>query len=602
MPNDLGIGGSDLYNILKNASGDFNSDKFSVAKPKDTSIPTPGIKSNFNPVKNSIGTNLAKFGSLNQKNRQVTGLTQQSYTKGLINNLRFDNLPNFPSLVGGNASSTYDDSGMMYDMFERNTYGTVPSVGGVEDQNIKPVSSPNIDNKLIINYKNSVEVGVESINGSNVFVNKVIPYKKFKNVNYKDPSIDRIVQELSANSPACKISYADFLYCKKLGSFPNNRLVILRRFFQPVEDDLNSAQGNKNQNPLSVMVTWFDEFPLSISYGENWNTFKTGIVQEFSNTFSSLSGLNFNNGKNGGLLSNILNTATQSENGYSDNISYPWLKVIWYQFIDSLYKNSSNTIPPHYKNVLTEANPNLIRQSVIKQGLDFKLTANLSFSYVMRYANGIDPHVAMHNIIANAIRMGTSTSVSIFPKGSTTLPNFVAEMNEGKIVTALENILKQLSDYLSKQVDDATRTLSNVSVADIKKGASNFKATDLQGQFTRQLFSLYRFRLTAALQADMGTPSGVWHLTIGNPFNPIASVGDLVITDQMSMTFGKELSYDDQPTEVTFTFNAVSARPRGAQEIEQIFNAGRGRIYVYPRVEDNPDLYLSDENPTQQKS
>jgi hypothetical protein len=29
-----------------------------------------------------------------------------------------------------------------------------------------------------------------------------------------------------------------------------------------------------------------------------------------------------------------------------------------------------------------------------------------------------------------------------------------------------------------------------------------------------------------------------------------------------------------------------------------IEKAGGGRIYVYPRVEDNPDLYLSDENPT----
>lgn len=605
MPNEIGLGGSDLYNILKEAQEkNFKSNKFSVADSANESPTT------------NVGSNVVKGYSFNKNNRQVTGLDISKYTDGIKKGVLFDKLPNFSSV---DKTPTYDDSGTQYDMFERNAFKNIPNGVGIADaaNDVSFVSKPSngIDNKLIINYKNNINTGIIQVNGKNVFVNSVLPNNLYKKVNYKDASIDKIVNLLSQNSPAAKISYADFLYCKKLGAFPNNRLVILRRFFQPVEDDLNSSISNKNQNPLSVMVTWFDEFPLQITFGEEWATYAGGgLTQEISNTFNSLTSfLPLNKIGISSKTKEFLTDATNQNQG--DTVSSPWLKTLWYQFIDKLYKNDSNNIPPHFKDVLTEANPNLIRESVYKKGLKCSLQMSITFSYVMRYINGIDQHVAMHNIIANAIRMGTSTSVTIFPKSNSFLPSFVTDLNEGKIITALSNILLELGKFIDNVQKDVKNTLTpkedsnknkntNLSQEEIKKnvGQSLKNVESKFGQQLKQLFSLYRFKLTAALQQDMGLASGVWHLTIGNPFNPIVSVGDLILKEQMSMTFGKELSYDDQPTEVNFTINLSSARNRGAQEIEQIFNAGRGRIYVYPKLEDDPDLYLSGENPQQTKS
>lgn len=562
--NQNGIGGSALFNLLQGAN-----------------------KQNFNASKYAVKSS--------------------SFTTS-ITDLQTGNTPAQNAAVNG----------IQYDIFERANIGNPPNSTGIEDSAYATDRvvgrRTSVDNRVLINYKNYVFTSIDGnqsyVNGvgektteTGVFLNKIKPNTKFTGNNFKDPSIETIVENMNSY-PSTKISYADFVYCKKLGTAPNNRLVILRRFFQPVDDNLfDSPYANTSQQPMSVMVTWFDEFPFQIKYGEDWTRHTAGILEEFANTISSLSpSFGGKTGRATTLIKEIGRTAS-SEGG--SNISSPWLKSLWYQFINGLYKNSSNQIPPNFKNVLTEANPNLIRQSVIKQGLSFSIRIDLEFTYVMRYANGIDPHIAMHNIIANAIRMGTSTSVTIFPKSTEFAPDFITQLNEGHVIGALKLVYENVSNYLNNLFNDAKETVKkNTSVDDIKNTVSGTSLNDVfnsidKSSFSRQLFSLFRFRLTAAVQADLGTPSGSWHVTVGNPFNPIASVGDLVIASSggMNMKFNKELSYDDQPTEVTFSIQLENARPRGAQEIEQIFNAGRGRIYVYPQYDDDPDLYLSDNNP-----
>lgn len=594
----------------------------------------------------SSGYNVAKNASSLSFKSETFNVTQDStavhpgYSKGTlngtqisVNNALGENAKAYQNLVA-QSSKTYQ-----YDMFDRIDYGKRPS-SSTKDPALENIFSSqdqliprsNIDNRVIINYKNFVQAGIYTPkNGADVFVNKIVSNNRFKQVSFKDPSIETIVQFLSkSGTPTTKISFADFLYCKKLGAYPNNRLVILRRFYQPVDDDLiDSTFGNTNQVPLSVMVTWFDEFPVKITFGEEWATFKTGLVSEISNTVDSLTGLKKVTDKFN--ISNLFGGGEGDSVG-TQNVSAPWLKTLWYQFIDDLYRDGSTQIPPHFRNVLTEVNPNLIRESMIRRGLSFQMEFTLKFTYVMRYINGIDPHLAMHNIIANAIRMGTSTSTTIFPKTAGFLPKLVTSLNEGRIVSALTEIYNNISTYLTNKEKKATiqgfaQIITNVvgsfvqtennspqpsntptatlkenqdnnSNGETEKGKTDY--TNFGKNFSRQLFSLYRFKLAAALQADMGLPSGVWHVTIGNPFNPIISCGDLILSSggAVTMKMNNELSYDDQPTEVEFSISLKPARNRGAQEIEQLFNAGRGRIYVYPRIEDDPDLFLDDANPT----
>ena len=79
----------------------------------------------------------------------------------------------------------------------------------------------------------------------------------------------------------------------------------------------------------------------------------------------------------------------------------------------------------------------------------------------------------------------------------------------------------------------------------------------------------------------LGVPVGNWHLTIGNPLNPIAVIGNLICQD-VKFNFGEELGPDDFPTEIEFTVSLEHGMPRDLAAIESMFNRGAGRIYQAP--------------------
>jgi hypothetical protein len=74
---------------------------------------------------------------------------------------------------------------------------------------------------------------------------------------------------------------------------------------------------------------------------------------------------------------------------------------------------------------------------------------------------------------------------------------------------------------------------------------------------------------------------GEWHLVIGNPMDPIATIGNLNCIG-CQMKFGEELGPDDFPTEVTFTVTLQMARPRDKYKIDSMFNLGNGFLTENP--------------------
>ena len=77
-----------------------------------------------------------------------------------------------------------------------------------------------------------------------------------------------------------------------------------------------------------------------------------------------------------------------------------------------------------------------------------------------------------------------------------------------------------------------------------------------------------------------GKPSGFWHVTIGNPLDPIAMMGNMAVTNT-SVQFGDVLGYDDFPTEIKFTVNLEHCQPRDNSQIENMFNGAKGRFYSF---------------------
>ena len=76
-----------------------------------------------------------------------------------------------------------------------------------------------------------------------------------------------------------------------------------------------------------------------------------------------------------------------------------------------------------------------------------------------------------------------------------------------------------------------------------------------------------------------GEPVGDWHLTIGNPLNPIAMIGNLIVKD-VKFTWSNELGPDDFPIGFTAEITLDHGLGRDRDAIESMFNRGFGRIYT----------------------
>jgi hypothetical protein len=76
-----------------------------------------------------------------------------------------------------------------------------------------------------------------------------------------------------------------------------------------------------------------------------------------------------------------------------------------------------------------------------------------------------------------------------------------------------------------------------------------------------------------------GDPVGDWHLTIGNPLNPIAMIGNLIVKN-VSFKWYDELGPDDFPIGFKATIELAHGLGRDRDAIESMFNRGFGRIYT----------------------
>ena len=75
-----------------------------------------------------------------------------------------------------------------------------------------------------------------------------------------------------------------------------------------------------------------------------------------------------------------------------------------------------------------------------------------------------------------------------------------------------------------------------------------------------------------------GSPVGLWHVTIGNPKNPIAAFGNLILTDT-KITHSGPLGFDDFPTELKVSCTLKHGRSRDLSEVARMYTKGAGAFY-----------------------
>lgn len=375
-------------------------------------------------------------------------------------------------------------------------------------------------------------------------------------------------------------SYADFMYCRDLGKLPNNHLITLRRFAYPCSDEILSTPNTPglaehHSADIGRLIGWFgneenklDDI-LKYSFGMNWKELKAEIQQINGNADNSSQG----------ILGKVMNTfmndsyAKGAMQGTTEthNLFGKYSKGGPYSGAEWLTQYDSNKV---YGPL------NVIDQTTIRDtGLKFEHSITLTFNYELRSYNGINPRAALLDLLANILTVCGNTgrfwggSVNfIGPTGANGFQN-LAIYNAKNPEEFIQGLQTDISKGLSKMMDMFKNPKNALS------GAKNMLNNALSILAGGALNALGRPNMYAIKSLLSPSPTGMWHLTVGNPKNPILSCGNLIMENAEVQHYGA-LGFDDFPTGIKVTVTLKHGKPRDIASIEHMYTMGRDRIYT----------------------
>tara|TARA_R110000772_G_scaffold2410_1_gene8292 strand:+ start:16138 stop:18150 length:2013 start_codon:yes stop_codon:yes gene_type:complete len=376
--------------------------------------------------------------------------------------------------------------------------------------------------------------------------------------------------------PSLKLDPAHFAYLKNFGVYPNNRLVVSRRFPSPVDNDLTSSK----LVPLSTIVSWMPDGEnnfFSFETGEKWDVHTTTTpIKDLSDMFNKVIGkaLPTTPGKEvtGGVGAMF---KALPIGGVAEALE---LTIVNYLLGDG-DKPASNF---SYDN-LHRGNPNFMGESAYRNmnSITSKISIPVKVTYEMKYINGLDPTIVFMDVIQNVLRFSSSQSVFFMSQaGGSNINKFIKNYKEGKWVDSIKIILDAIIHSVTKLVDGikdiVTNTVEIIKNLDKEKAKNEIRRA--LSVIARSSLSRYRIEFNRIIPSMTGVSSAPWHITIGNPKNPFFSSGDMIV-EGGKVTFGNILGFNDIPTRIDFEFTIRSARNLGIQEIFDKFNIGAGRQY-----------------------
>ena len=227
------------------------------------------------------------------------------------------------------------------------------------------------------------------------------------------------------------------------------------------------------------------------------------------------------------------------------------------------------------------------------RGLTFTNNFSLNFEYSLKSLKCVNPRIAMMDILSNFLILtgnyGTFWGGETIFYGNRNIapqygdPNLLREGRFGEYLSSLAGDVKEGFKKIAQMdsingPEDFFKGLWN--------GIKNVGSGFLQGLMGNLLggnigVAGEGIAVPALLS---GNPSGFWHVTVGNPLDPIAMMGNMAVTST-SVQFGDMLGYDDFPTEIKFTVNLEHCMPRDNAHIESMFNGGKGRFYSFTNAD-----------------
>ena len=391
--------------------------------------------------------------------------------------------------------------------------------------------------------------------------------------------------------------------------------------WRELESKVHDVEGDTGSDAHAVIDDMF-------SGSGGFPTGESNTIGKFIGATNFLTGKMFSLGKFVGLL---------SPNGYNMMGDQETFDKITQANVDPSEQLYSNKI----KGPVNRIDKTKARDA----GIKFDQKFNLTCQYIARPIGGVNTKAAMLDILSNCMEIASADAVfwgggyrfnihpRLYPFKNTAFKNRIMDDlyagrifgKDGALAHTVEGIksfgtdsngdfswskiTSQLSNYLGETLGalgEMFNTLQNMvfgtngsSIGDWLKGAGNKVANESNAAdegakklnaLGKNLNMMWRSKVIQrstmpsirGMQALLtGEPVGNWHLTVGNPLNPIMVIGNLICTD-MKVEVGEELGPDDFPTELKVVYTLEHGMARDKSGIQSMFNRGSGRIYQLP--------------------
>lgn len=422
--------------------------------------------------------------------------------------------------------------------------------------------------------------------------------------------------------------FQDFVFSKWWNKIPNNRLITLRRFSYPILDNLNTPIDNivdengadndiKIFAPMATAITYFGEDTgnnlkdlLKFSTAYNWGETKADIWDLSYTTGKEPSSNEQMEGALGAIGLQYGNQLAKVMNFTS----------MWTGDFNKVgFEEGKTGVPPDpYKDgpYTNRIQGPVNRIDTVKRreaGLKFEMNGlKIKFNYIARPIGGINSKAIMLDILSNFMIMGSASAVFFGGAHRNRIPGrrFPASKNsaieklyKGNVLGedgAVETFGRHLVNFADKNggftgmlsnmwdaakgiVGDLLNSLGNPLGLSTNSSTTTGKniSNNIQSAVTEKMKTGIAIPYIQNMRALLtGEPVGEWHLTIGNPMNPIAMIGNLICTNlEVEIDEEAGIGPDDFPLGWTITVSLEHGMIRDRDSIESMFNLGNGRIY-----------------------
>jgi hypothetical protein len=441
---------------------------------------------------------------------------------------------------------------------------------------------------------------------------KCISKEEFYNMYLQDkqnPTYKNILKYYSNKSfdPHGLASYRmqDFIYLKYYNQIPNNYMITLRRYTHPCEDhmfgldmsaeDINMLNGYEESHfNIATAVTYMGEKTgnklsdiLKFEYGANYEEKEAkaemlqssgGLAEQMKQKFNVDE--SFMDGEQkisevgaGAFLKNAIK--------FSAITGMKGMKV--QEAMAARHRFNGNEYNQVYgENIYGDINV-VNKTKVRSRGLTYGGNFSLNFEYSLKSLKCVNPRVAMLDILVNFLIL--TGNYGAFWGGET---RFYGQRSLGPQLGDPNKLRNgDFKGYFKTLLSDVKSGFENISLSNggsgsILDGIKNLAGGALQGLLGNLLGGNVGVAGSAQVSSALlsGEPTGYWHVTVGNPLDPIAMMGNMLVT-KTTVQFNDVLGYDDFPTEIKFTVELEHGMPRDNASIENIFNGAKGRIYAF---------------------